>query len=269
MKIRYIEAVLESKRYHQEVDCIQLGNLYVCADKTNRQGHLVYDYAGWLDELRHNGFAIKESEMTIKVKQSTFNELDIKHFELKDSEIYLFADLAVKVDDTLKVFSKKDITIQDAVQKWKLEDEPENLTPDMEITIPLNAHGGLAIKIEKLHYDVWDSFFRCPGEATENEERLASIAGFYQDLSDGKSVSEMLQDTLSDLRYIIEEYNTYLHSPTKVDNQEFYIGKLEECERVVNMAKSLLGTDSEVEEFAKLLPSISLSQCVDEEMEER
>lgn len=271
MKIKHVEAILESKRYHQEVECIQFGNLYVCADKTNRQGHLVYDHAGWLDELRHNGFTIKESEMTIKVKQSAFNELDLKHFNCMDCEIYLFKDFAVKIDDTLKVFSKKDITLQDAIQKWKLEDKPENLTPIMKISIPQNAHGSLAIKIEKLQFDFWDIFFRHPGEPTLCEERLLSINIIHKNLLDGCSVSEMLQDTFSDLRFLIEDYNTSLHSPTQVDEeyQEYLIRKLKECECYINMAKSLLGTDSEAEEFAKLLPSISSNQCLDEEMEER
>ena len=42
MNVKRIEAVLNSRYAMQELECLQLGNLYVCADKTSEIGHLVY-----------------------------------------------------------------------------------------------------------------------------------------------------------------------------------------------------------------------------------
>ena len=60
MNVKRIEAVLNSRYAMQELECLQLGNLYVCADKTSEIGHLVYRQEDWCGELRHNGFKVRE-----------------------------------------------------------------------------------------------------------------------------------------------------------------------------------------------------------------
>ena len=62
MNVKRIEAVLNSRYAMQELECLQLGNLYVCADKTSEIGHLVYRQEDWCGELRHNGFKVRELE---------------------------------------------------------------------------------------------------------------------------------------------------------------------------------------------------------------
>lgn len=269
MKINRIDAILDSKSQHQEISCIQLGNLYVCADKTNNMGHLVYDYAGWLEELRHNGFTISESEVYIEVDQATFNELNLKHYELTDCEIYLFSDLAVKVDDTLDVWSKKGITILDAVQEWNLEYDLEDLTPDMDLLIPKDEKGNLAVELEKLHFTIWDSFFRCPGETTEDEERFSSIASYYQDLSDGKGIRNLIQDALYDLKEVIAECKEKSNSLSEIGDYEYYIQQMKRCGNILHTARNLLNADYELDDAERLLLNIFADQCLDEEMEER
>lgn len=145
MKTKRIEAVLNSNGIVQEIDCIQLGTLYICSDKTNNMGHLVYGQEDWIDELRHNGFRVDEMEVVLDVRDSTFNELELKHYELDECEIYLFSDLAVKIGGTLEVFCQKDITINDAIRKWGIQTETGELFSDREYTIPKNMNGKQAV----------------------------------------------------------------------------------------------------------------------------
>ena len=84
MNVKRIEAVLNSRYAMQELECLQLGNLYVCADKTSEIGHLVYRQEEWCGELRHNGFKVRELEIAVDIDESTFNELDLKHYEIED-----------------------------------------------------------------------------------------------------------------------------------------------------------------------------------------
>ena len=205
MNVKRIEAVLNSRYAMQELECLQLGNLYVCADKTSEIGHLVYRQEDWCGELRHNGFKVRELEIAVDIDGSTFNELDLKHYEIDGCDIYLFPGIAVKTGDTLEILCQKDVTIHDAVQKWEIQAEPEDFIPTVEYSIPQDERGSLAVEIENLNFGIWDSFFRCPGETVDDEERLENIAVYYRELSDGKSAGELIGCAIQGLQEMLEE----------------------------------------------------------------
>ena len=63
MNVKRIEAVLNSRYAMQELECLQLGNLYVCADKTSEIGHLVYRQEDWcFSPMRSVGKALTDAK---------------------------------------------------------------------------------------------------------------------------------------------------------------------------------------------------------------
>ena len=252
MNVKRIEAVLNSRYAMQELECLQLGNLYVCADKTSEIGHLVYRQEEWCGELRHNGFKVRELEIAVDIDESTFNELDLKHYEIDGCDIYLFPGLAVKTGDTLEILCQKDVTIHDAVQKWEIQAEPEDFIPTVEYSIPQDERGSLAVEIENLNFGIWDSFFRCQGETVDDEERLENIAVYYRELSDGKSAGELIGCAIQGLQEMLEEYNGKLHSSGEKDYQDYYISQIESCGVFMETVKRLLGEEPDMDDSAEL-----------------
>ena len=196
--------LLKAVRDDEVITGLRLKSIYIAEDtKMNNGPCLVYGKADtWHEELKRRGYSVTEEEVDLDVQEASFNELSFTRYEDCYTSVYLFDDLAVKAgcDDGLDYFCKEGVTLDDAVERWG-DDLPGEKDDILKLSIPKDAQGALAVKMEQLDYDVWDLLARAPCE-TLNGERIVGVEVFYKRLRSGATSLEALADT----RDFVESY---------------------------------------------------------------
>lgn len=195
--------LLKGHREDKDIECLQLKSLYICVDMTENMPHLVYDATDWQRELKDEcKFDVRVSDVILPMEEDDFNELSFSVYEVGSFSLYLFQNLAVMADgwDGIRLLCKEGVSFKDAAEKWApIYMDESNCT--LRIHIPRTAYGALAVKLERLSYDVF-YFFRGPEEYLTMGERLKTIADYERRLHETSP-----KVILADIRTNLEEFS--------------------------------------------------------------
>ena len=191
MKLKHYKASRKSGLHTQIAECLEIGSLTICRETTDKRLHLLYqqDISALLE---HGEYETQVEELDIPALDENFSELQCDVYYGPSCEIYLFDGLAVKANlDGIEYFEQSKLKPEDLERIWGgLSIDWKE--PYQRIRVPAGQAGRLAIQIEQLQYEVWDTLYRAPGETTETEERLEGVQMLCDAFRHPKSIHQVL-----------------------------------------------------------------------------
>lgn len=230
--------LLKGHRDDKDIECLRLKSLYICVDMTENRPHLIYDAPEWHREMKDDfKFDVQVSDVILPVEEDDFNEFSFSVYEVGSFSLFLFQNLAVMADgwDGIKLLCKEGVSFKDAAEKWApVYMDERNRT--LRIHIPRTAYNALAVKLERLSYDVF-YFFRGPEEYLTLGERLETIADYARKLHEASP-----KVLLADIRASLAEYSEmYTKDLEQADGESkaFYQAMVLVMQSLMNRADAL------------------------------
>lgn len=229
-----------------EIICLRLKSLYVCVEMQQHVPHLLYGFAEeWPAELKRKGYTVTETKVDIPILEEELNELSFTCHANGHIAVYLFGGLAVKADgwEGLDFFCKAEPTIADAKEHWG-ESIPDETDGEWILSVPNDALGALAVKLEQISYDCWDQVMRAPGEIMTVDARLDNLKNAYEMLGPGPTLLDVLmqyrvlmEGDISELKCVLEDYPA-----EKESDRGFYKQRIETDRELLERINTLEAT---------------------------